>query len=130
MDHLDIFFADIYTWKKVTEIILLVGCDIPKFKKKSKKESLNWSIVLSWLWPGVSDYNVSFHGYKRVSVINWCFCCSCLFKSTFCTTFDFCIYSIWLNSLTTNVPHHIETSQLICGANQLTGFSMIGNSGC
>ena len=29
------------------------------------------------------------------------------------------------NPLTTNVPHHIETSQLICNANQLTGFYMI-----
>ena len=27
-----------------------------------------------------------------------------------------------VNPLTTNVPHHIETSQLICTANQLTGF--------
>ena len=26
-----------------------------------------------------------------------------------------------------NVPDHIETSQLICNANQLTGFYMIGN---
>ena len=30
------------------------------------------------------------------------------------------------NPLTTNVPHHIETSQLICIANQLTGFYMRG----
>ena len=34
-----------------------------------------------------------------------------------------------LNPLTTNVPHHIETSQLICYANQLTGFYMLGNAG-
>ena len=34
------------------------------------------------------------------------------------------------NPLTTNVPHHIETSQLICNANQLTGFYMMGNIGC
>ena len=27
----------------------------------------------------------------------------------------------------TNVPHHIETSQLTCIANQLTGFYMIEN---
>ena len=33
------------------------------------------------------------------------------------------------NPLTTNVPHHIETSQLICNANQLTGSYMIGNVG-
>ena len=33
------------------------------------------------------------------------------------------------NSLTTNVPHHIETSQLTCFANQLTGFCMMGNIG-
>ena len=31
--------------------------------------------------------------------------------------------------LTTNVPHHIETSQLFCSANQLTGLYMIGNIG-
>ena len=29
------------------------------------------------------------------------------------------------NPLTTIVPHHIETSQLICSANQLTGFDMM-----
>ena len=34
------------------------------------------------------------------------------------------------NLLTTNVSHHIETSQLICIANQLTGFYMMGNIGC
>ena len=33
------------------------------------------------------------------------------------------------NPLTTNVPHHIETSQLICGTNQLICFYMIGNIG-
>ena len=33
------------------------------------------------------------------------------------------------NPLTTSVPRHIETSQLICNANQLTGFSMMGNAG-
>ena len=33
------------------------------------------------------------------------------------------------NLLTTNVPHHIEASQLICSANQLTGFHMMGNTG-
>ena len=34
-----------------------------------------------------------------------------------------------VNPLTTSVPHHIETSQLICRANQLTAFYMIGDSG-
>ena len=29
----------------------------------------------------------------------------------------------------TSVPHHIETSQLICNANQWTGFYMMGNIG-
>ena len=33
------------------------------------------------------------------------------------------------NPLPTNVPHHIETSQLICNANQLTSFYMMGNIG-
>ena len=31
-----------------------------------------------------------------------------------------------INPLTTNVSHHMETSQLICIANQLTGFYMMG----
>ena len=31
--------------------------------------------------------------------------------------------------LTTNVPHHIDTSQLICYVNQLPGFYMMGNIG-
>ena len=30
-----------------------------------------------------------------------------------------------VNPLTTNVPQHIETSQLMCIANQLTGFYMM-----
>ena len=34
-----------------------------------------------------------------------------------------------INPLTTNVPCHIETSQLICIANQFTGFYMMGNNG-
>ena len=31
------------------------------------------------------------------------------------------------NPLTTSVLHHTETIQLICNANQLTGFYMMGN---
>ena len=34
-----------------------------------------------------------------------------------------------VNPLTINVPHHIETSQLICSENQLTGFYMMGDIG-
>ena len=37
--------------------------------------------------------------------------------------------AVVINPLTTNVPHHIETSQLICRANQLAGFYMLGNIG-
>ena len=33
------------------------------------------------------------------------------------------------NPLTINFPHHIETSQLICNGNQLTGFYMMGDIG-
>ena len=36
---------------------------------------------------------------------------------------------ISFNLLMTNVPHHIETSQLICIANQLAGSYMMGNIG-
>ena len=32
-----------------------------------------------------------------------------------------------INPLTTNVQHHIENSQLICNANKLFGFYMMGN---
>ena len=32
-------------------------------------------------------------------------------------------------SLTTNVPHQIETSQLVTIANQLTSFYIMGNVG-
>ena len=32
-----------------------------------------------------------------------------------------------INLLKTNIPDHIETSQLICNAKQLTGFYMMGN---
>ena len=34
-----------------------------------------------------------------------------------------------VNSLTASVPHHIETSQLICSANLLTDFYMMRNMG-
>ena len=37
-------------------------------------------------------------------------------------------FPLIFNPLTTNVPHHIETSQLICSANQLTGFYIKGNT--
>ena len=33
---------------------------------------------------------------------------------------------IFINLLMTKCSHHIETSQLICRANQLTGFFMMG----
>ena len=52
-------------------------------------------------------------------------------------TFDFLTFSgfiemngvKWVNQLTTSVLRHIETSQLISRANQLTGFYMMGNTG-
>ena len=34
-----------------------------------------------------------------------------------------------INPLSTNVPNHIEASQLICSANKLTGFYMMENIG-
>ena len=37
--------------------------------------------------------------------------------------------SLHMNPLTTNITHHIENSQLVCGANQLTGLYMTGNIG-
>ena len=37
--------------------------------------------------------------------------------------------SMSVNPLTTNVPDRIETNQLICNANQLTGFCMMRNIG-
>ena len=33
-----------------------------------------------------------------------------------------------VKQLVTNASHHIETSQLICDANELTGFYMMGNT--
>ena len=33
-----------------------------------------------------------------------------------------------INQLMTNVPHHIETNQLIYSANQLTGFYIMGDT--
>ena len=33
----------------------------------------------------------------------------------------------YINPLTSNVPYHIETSQLIYNGNQLTGFFIMGN---
>ena len=36
-------------------------------------------------------------------------------------------FLIEMNPLRTSVPHHIETSQLICNANQLPFFCMMGN---
>ena len=35
----------------------------------------------------------------------------------------------FINLLTTNILHYIETSQLICIANQLNGFYMMVNIG-
>ena len=34
-----------------------------------------------------------------------------------------------INPVTTNVLHHIETSQLICIANRFNGFYIMGNIG-
>ena len=35
----------------------------------------------------------------------------------------------YLGTITINILHHIKPSQLICSANQLTDFYMIGNTG-
>ena len=37
--------------------------------------------------------------------------------------------TVVVSPLTTSVPRHIETSQLICRTNQLTCFYMMGNTG-
>ena len=47
---------------------------------------------------------------------------------TFLGILEDLLMQILFNPLTINVLHHIETSQLICVTNQLTGFSMMGNS--
>ena len=39
-------------------------------------------------------------------------------------------YFFFINPLTVSAPNHIETSKLICRANQLTGFYMMGNISC
>ena len=52
----------------------------------------------------------------------------CFISSNFKTVTKDLVFLIF-NSLTTAVPHHIETSQLICIANQLTGFYMMRNIG-
>ena len=52
------------------------------------------------------------------------------FKTFSSTAFLFLTLKIYLlKPLTTNVPNYIETSQLICSANQLNGFYMTGG-GC
>ena len=43
---------------------------------------------------------------------------------TFSINYTEAINSKSINTLTTNVSHHIETRQLVCIANQLTGFYM------
>ena len=35
----------------------------------------------------------------------------------------------YINPFTSNISHHIETSQFICNGNELTGFYMMGNVG-
>ena len=42
------------------------------------------------------------------------------------TVLKIVIPKTFVNPLTTNVPYHVETSQLICTANQLTVFFMTG----
>ena len=44
-------------------------------------------------------------------------------------TWNFDKILVCVNPLTTNVPHPVETNQLICNANQLTGFYLMGNIG-
>ena len=46
-------------------------------------------------------------------------------KSQVLIFFLFVSFNIVFNPLTTTVPHHIENSQSICAANQLTGFYMM-----
>ena len=51
-----------------------------------------------------------------------------IYKSFF-KSFTFRLSPFPINPLTTNVPYHIETSQLICNSNQLTDFYMTENIG-
>ena len=42
---------------------------------------------------------------------------------------DISIWTDWINPLMTSLAHYIETSQLTCGAIQLTGFYMMETIG-
>ena len=66
-------------------------------------------------FPSQTNYSCKLHSYKNISESS---------KYELQLT-----YQNFINPLTTNVPHRIETSQLICIANQLTGFYMMGNIG-
>ena len=52
-----------------------------------------------------------------------------LFSTCLRSSSSHCQVMDLFNPLTTNVPQHIETSQLICNADQLTGFFMMVDIG-
>ena len=52
-----------------------------------------------------------------------------MFKTKNILITTFFVVTLCINPLTTNNLHHIETRQLICNKNQLTGFYIIGNTG-
>ena len=78
------------------------------------------------MWNAVIIYYLSFlekYFYRMVQVMS----IAAFTRDSFHSIDNFLFFS--LNALTTNVPHDKETSQLICIANQLTGFYMMGNIG-
>ena len=52
-----------------------------------------------------------------------------LTADNFKITWNFDKILVCVNPLITNVPYHVETNQLICNANELTGFYLMGNIG-
>ena len=85
-------------------------------RTQQPKYGLLPSLFTELVWHVIAQCNTD--KSNRISVI----CDLCLRQLS-------CLHQLIINALATNVSHHIETSQLICTASQLTGFYMVGNFG-
>ena len=96
--------------------------------KQNSNETLNCQINTTY---EIKIYNKGFLGFSTYAQLH-----TTNRKLIFVTSLALLAFSyskpglqffFQFNPLTTNVPHHLETSQLICTANQLTGFYMMEN---
>ena len=111
---------------------------IPKFWEVPQNYVHDCNLALSMrtkLSPWILDVNCTYikryEDLQFVQNVQFSLCLAYLVSLLLTLIMRFTAQKIkfFINLLTTNVPLHTETIQLICSVNQLTSFYMMGNIG-